>query len=201
MRRPNRWWILCALAVMLAVPACTENNLDESDADVILQILGVVNPPIESEPGECQNDTSKICQNDGDCPLDNTGTPTGPCILPLEACTISEWSVSMLNSPLNEGGSEGPFNDIVVISLDLMYDWDDALGVPGDPTSASIPVGQTILAGSGGTVNFFPIAVQDIAADQTTVSVTMVFRGQTVSGHAVASATGALLSIQNCQIP
>ena len=201
MRRANRWSILCAVVVLLAVPSCTENDLYESEADVVLQILSVTSPPIESDDGECQNDTSIICNVDGDCPLDSTGAPTGPCVLPLEPCTITEWSLSLLNSPLNEGGGSSPFNDIIVQTIEFTYDWDDLLGVDPDPSTATIPIGQTILANGGGTISFFPISVQDVAADETTVSVTMVLRGVTVAGHEVANATGALLSIENCQIP
>jgi hypothetical protein len=187
--------------VLLAAPSCTENDLDQSESNSILEILSVFNPKIEQELGQCQLDTSLECSVDGDCPIDSTGSSTGPCVLPLQACTISEWSVEMLNVPLNSGGGESPFNDIVVVTLDLIYDWDDALSVPGDPTSATQPVGQTILANQGGSINFFPIAVQDLVADQTTVGVTMVFRGKTVAGQDVSNVTGAQLIVENCAIP
>ena len=180
MRNSNRWWMICMLAALLVVSGCTDNSLDESEADVILKVLGISDPVVEAELGECQNDSSIQCGVDGDCPLDNLNNPTGPCILSPEPCTISEWSISMANEALNSSGSVSPFNDVVVDSVVISYDWES--GVPVTPDRTVI-LGQVIEAGASGSVSFFPITFGDLVEDNTTVGLTFQFKAFTISGH------------------
>jgi len=49
MRGKNRWWILWLAAAVLVAPACSENDLDESDADVILEVMGFSAPAVTGE--------------------------------------------------------------------------------------------------------------------------------------------------------
>ncbi len=113
MRRPNRWWMVGLAAMLIVVaPACTENDLDDSEADVILQVLAVSNPLIAESAGTCSGAGQVECFFDGDCVPDTAGNPTTPCVLPPQLCTIFEWSVSMKNEPLSSGANTSPFNDV-----------------------------------------------------------------------------------------
>jgi hypothetical protein len=195
MRGTNRWWILLLAVVLLAASACTENDLDESEASVLLEVLGVSNPPVtgEVELGTCSITVSLTC-------LDNNNCPEGEvCILPPggSVCEITDWTASLANKPLNEAGMESPFNDIVVSRVVASY-----LNLDGSAYAPdrSIPVGATIQANSIGTIAFAPIAFDDLTADNTTINVVLGFDAVTVSGEdvEVAGGQGTQLFIEDC---
>jgi len=198
MRKSIRWWMVALVALLLLVPSCTSNNLDESDADVILKVLSINNPKVEGELGTCQGDNSKECENDGDCPPID-GEPTGPCLLPPEPCTITEWSVTMENEALNPNGEASPYNDIEVLNVAISYVW-----ATGDQTpTRHVDIGKVIEAGSTGSVSFFPITPADLVADNTSVELKFTFNAQTISGHhpvSVFGGQGDTLIIENCGI-
>ncbi len=192
MRGPNRRWILLLAMVLLAGAGCTENDLDESEADVLLEILSVTNPPItgEAEFGNCSVSVALQC-------LDNNNCPEGEvCILPPggSECVITEWSVTFANKPLSSGASTTPYNDVVVENLTLTYDDGAYAG------AQVLAIGQVIEADSTGTITFFPIAIDEVAADNTTVAVGMTFTAKTVTGLSVfvAGGTGSQLLIEDC---
>ena len=195
MRGRNRWWILGLAVVLLGAPACTENNLDESEANVILEILGVNNPEVTGDigAGSCSLNPAIICLDNSDC-VDQLA---GFCEFPNALCTVADWVVDMANQPLNEGGATSPFNDVVIYSVTLTY-----VNIDGSPYAAPriVPINATIQAGATGSVSFAPIAFDDLTVDNTTVNVLMTFVAQTVSGHAVtiAGGTGAQLFIEDC---
>ena len=90
MRRPNRWWVVCAVAVILAIPACTKNDLDSNDQDVVLEVTSFNAPAVtgELETGTCQANQGIDCLDSSNCPIGDI------CILPAIGgeCTISEWA-------------------------------------------------------------------------------------------------------------
>jgi hypothetical protein len=195
MRGTNRWWILLLAVVLLATSACTENDLDESEASVVLEILGINNPPVtgEVELGTCSITMSLQC-------LDNNNCPEGEvCILPPPGggCEITDWTVNVANKPLNEAGMETPFNDIVVRRVLASYtNLDGSLYAP----DRWIPVGATIEANSMGGMTFAPIAFDDLTVDNTTINVRLGFDALTVSGEdvEVAGGQGTQLFIEDC---
>jgi hypothetical protein len=179
---------------LLGVAACTENELDESDADVILEILGITNPSVT---GQVELGTCSVSGNDcltiDDCPIGEF------CDLPVVPgeCLITEWSVSLSNKPLNEGGVETPFNDIVVNTVTITYTTQGgAMYAP----ARTVQLGTVIQASSNGTVTFAPITFDDLSADNTTINLGLLFSADTVSGNAVSvfGGTGAQLFIEDC---
>jgi len=196
MRGTNRWWILLLAVVLLAATACTENDLDESEASVVLEILGISNPEVQGDTGgagQCTGDPSIPCLDNQICADNQAGT----CDFPDALCTVTDWTVSVANQPLNDAGLESPFNDIVVISVIISYFNLDGSNYAPDRT---VPIGATIRAGSIGTMTFAPIAFDDISTDNTTVNLILAFDAVTVSGEdvEVAGGNGAQLFIEDC---
>ena len=177
MRRPNRWWVVCTLAVLLAVPACTENDLDEGDQDVVLEITSFNTPPVtgEIELGFCQLSPAIPCLNNNNCPIGDV------CDLSVISgeCNIPAWSFGLANLPLSEGASESPFNDVILNNLVIFYDWPD----PIVDFSRTIGLfGVVIPAGGNGTIQFPPISTADLIDDDTAVSLTLTIDARTVAG-------------------
>ena len=179
MRRPNRWWVVCTLAVMLAVPACTENDIDEGDQDVVLEITSFDAPAVtgEVEIGFCQNNPLIPCLNSNNCPFGDV------CILSAVGgeCTINPWTFGLENKPLSEGAGESPFNDIVLNSLDIAYDF-PPLG--STDFTRTIGLGSVVIPAAGsGTISFPPITGADIIPNtSTSVNLTLTFDARTVAG-------------------
>ena len=199
MSASKRWWMVLVVAVvMLAAPSCTENDLDESDADVILEILGINNPDVQGDTGagSCSGDPTIICLDSQVC-QDNQA---GFCDFVAAECTIVDWTVAVKNSPLNQAGIVSPLNDIVISSVTLSYLEQD--GVTAYVPDSTVPLSVTILAGTQGSIEFAPLSFDDLAAggDSLTVDVLMSFAAQTVSGHAVTivGGTGSQLFIEDC---
>jgi len=194
MRSARYWWILALAAALLVVGGCTDNNLDESDADVILEIIGASTPPVtgQADTGMCSlSDTP--CLSAFDCPDNET------CDLPFdpEDCTIQDWNFQFRNEPLNEGGDAEPYNDVVVEGLTVQY-FDSGGGVYAP--NRIIPLGIVIPAAGTGSVTFPPIALDDITTDNTTVTLVFSFVARTVTGLTVTveGGNGALLTIEDC---
>jgi len=95
---------------------------------------------------------------------------------------------------LNEGGTESPYNDIILERLDVVYTWSDA-----SVGTATIGLADlTVPAGGQASVQFFPIGSDDFLFDDTTVELNLTFVGQTVSGHGVGRTSTVPLFIEDC---
>jgi hypothetical protein len=181
------------------VSSCTENDLDESEADVVLEILGITNPAVTGNVGTSTCSISGAdCVVDADCQVGQNG---GVCLPPpTGTCLVSDWTVNFVNKPLSAGGVETPFNDIVVSSVTIAYVNLD--GTPYGPPPRTFAVGSTIEADSQGTGQFQPIAFQDIGVDNTTIALVLSFNAQSVAGHKVdvvgLGTAGVQLSIEDC---
>jgi hypothetical protein len=180
---------------LLAVPACTENDLDEGDQDVVLEITSFNTPPVtgEIELGFCQLTPAIDCLNNNNCPIGDI------CVLPPGGgeCLITPWTLGLTNMPLSEGAGESPFNDVLVHSVDITYDW-SPLAIPTFTRTIGLG-GVAIPAAGSGTVTFFPITFNDIAADDTGVDLIMRFNASTVAGIGVNMPPATvLLLIDDC---
>jgi hypothetical protein len=193
MRGRNRWWILWLAAVLLLAPACTENDLDDSDSDVVLEVVTSSTPPVTGEVqlGSCSLSGNE-CLTSDNCPEGET------CILPppgSSECLIAEWNFNLANQPLSEGAIESPYNDIVMNRVEIDYNWSD-----GSTATTVIGLGGvTVPANGTASVTFYPIAQENFLFDDTTVALDMNFVGQTIAGQDVARSAAAELFIEDCQ--
>ena len=119
MDRANKWSVLLLAALVLAAAACTSNDLDESDADVILEVLGVESPAVTGDTGAgvCTLNNAIACLDSTDCSSQDAGI----CDFPNALCTVTQWNVTVKAAPLNEGATATPQNDVVVSGVRLSY--------------------------------------------------------------------------------
>lgn len=190
MRRSKLLWAILLIVGALGVASCADSNIDDGDAaDILLQVLGVNNPAITGnvDLGTCSISGTDCLTNDN-CPIGEVCNP------PIAGdCTIAEWSVQMDNVPKSSGAGTSPFNDVVLATVTIMYSG-------GYAADVVLPLGVTIPADSSASVSFFPLSIADLTAggDNTSVDLTMLFAGVTISGDSVAVATAAQLIIEDC---
>lgn len=121
-----------------------------------------------------------------------TDAGTGECIF-----TITNATASFDNKPKNALATESPANDIILRDVLIGYVWDDGAGV----TAAQFGVGGTVTANGSGTGQFAVVNALDLAIPSReghTASLTLTFRGVTVSGDAVSTTTGGTLTVNTC---
>ena len=192
MRGRNRWWILWLAVVLLAVPACTENDLDESDSDVVLEVVNATTPPVTGDVvlGTCSL-SGTDCLTTDNCPEGEV------CNLPppgSSECLIPQWSFNLANRPWSSGAIESPYNDVVMDRVDVVYTWSDA-----SVTTGSIGLaGVTIPANGQVNVSFYPIGTDDFLFDDTIVNLGLRFLGDTIAGQDVDFVANAQLFIEDC---
>jgi hypothetical protein len=189
-------WILGLAAALLLAPACTENDLDESDGDVFLTMVGNSQPAVEAGDveGFCSLDPTIECDNNIDC--SNQGL--GSCeFVPTSGCDVKEWSITFKNNPLNDGAVESELNGAVVESMVITYP--PATGI----SPLLVQVGLTIPVGSTGTVIFRPILQQDITVDGVDIGLSFTWQAESVAGQdiEVIGAAGGVLRIEECLSP
>lgn len=176
MQITQRWWLLPAL--LLAATACTNDALDDgSSADVVLEIQDLTAQPVTAS-----TDTG----GGGGCSLE-----------------VQDWTGTALNVPVSAlaGNLSSPFNDILLESVTISYDWDlDGIPDPGiTPTSVVGLGGITVPAGGSATFAFAPISFQEVlpVAGQT-ANLTLDFRGRTVEGEVVHRTALRQLFVEDC---
>ncbi len=180
-------------AVLLLAGACTNNGLDNgSSPDVILEIISFTTPPVTATTntsGFCSATTTIACTADADCPLAEVCS-IGGCTL-----TVVDWTVALANVPKNSLAA-GPGNDVVMIDVLITYNFP-----AGNPAPRSFGLGgQVIQTGGTGSINFIPIALQDLdpALQSTTGSLLMEFHAQTLEGSAINLLVARDLSVEVC---
>jgi hypothetical protein len=150
------------------------STIDDSDGpNVVLEVENLTIPPVSTSQ-------------------DSSGTCT---------FTLSPATASFKNKAKNEGAKESPFNDIILQSLDIAYFWDDGAAAPA---SATAGLGGSVPAEGTSTAQFLVVsndalAVNSRAGHSATLSLT--FRGVTVSGDNVSVTTGGTLQVNSCVQP
>ena len=126
-------------------------------------------------------------------PITGTRNATsGACVF-----TLTNATATFDNKPKNALAASSPFNDIVLQDVLVGYTWDDGVGV----TAAQFGVGATIPADGSGSAQFAVVNALDLSSPSReghTASLTLTFRGTTVSGDGVAVTTGGSLTVNTC---
>jgi hypothetical protein len=165
--------IFLLLAVALSAAFCTGNALDDGDApDVYLLVEEVKNDSVSAS-------------------LDQA---TGLCTF-----TVNEWEVSLRNQPVNTFGGGEPFQSIIMLSAELVYDWVDT-GLT-TPDRISVGLGDVAIPAEGTSkVTFFPVYFQDLTSGHAgnTADVTITFHAVTVDGTAITKVFSVQLAIEGC---
>jgi hypothetical protein len=200
---------VCLTVLLLAlVPACTGNDLDDADsADVLLLINSMDSPSVRASrqsttSGTCAA-TGTFCQDNSDCGALDQCIRADVCILEVE-----DWSVAVTAAPKNSL-AEAPYNDIVMVSVDISYDWvNDSLD--GIIPPQNIGLGNiAIPTGGQGNVKFPPIPSDPLNIttgtpptspfEGATANMTMTFNAVTVEGTQIRQTALRQLLIEICR--
>lgn len=188
------WMILIVLALLAVSGGCTENNLDESDANVVLAVIssdtsGAVEPGATT--GVCSLDAGIQCLDDSTC----SDQAAGNCELSVEIlCVLPQWEFDFEVLPLNEGAELSPLNNVEIVAVDVVYT--GGLVIP----DRTLDVGIVVPVGSAGSHTFEPVNTEDITSDDTSVTLAFTWRARTLGGDSVdvQGGGGATLQIQDC---
>lgn len=119
---------------------------------------------------------------------------TGNC-----AFTLTSATASFKNAPKNHLAEISPFNDIALQSVAVTYTWDNGFVL----ANTVFGIGGTVPANGSASVSFFVVNAADLIAASpnggNTASLSMVFRGTTISGDPVSVTSGGTLTINTCQ--
>ena len=113
----------------------------------------------------------------------------GTCVI-----TVTNASSTLANKGKSLAGASATFNDIVVDSVTISYEWDNlALVTP----TRTFQLGATIPAGGTASVQYPPIAFGDLTGAYIghTANLDMVFHGTSVSGEPISANGGGALSV------
>jgi len=161
---------LAAGLIIAGLAGCTGNSLDDAGAaNVVLEVLSFDSPAVTGE-----------LLGGGGCGF-----------------TVTEWEVSLSALPINSLVGT-PFNDVVMVSVDMVYVWDDAL-LSTPPRSVGL--GSVVIpVSSTGSITFAPIGFTDLSSAFSGESavITLTFRGHTVEGTAVTLQTSKQLLVESC---
>jgi len=201
---------VCLMVLLLALvyPACTGNELDDADsADVIMQITSMESPSIRAQrqsttSGTCAA-TGTFCQSNDDCGALDQCIRSDVCILEVE-----EWTATIAAAPKNELATT-PFNDIVMVSVDISYDWvNDSLN--GLIPPQNIGLGNVNVPANGqNSVTFPPIPSDPLNIttgvpptspfEGATANMTMTFNAVTVEGTRIQQTALRQLIVEICR--
>jgi hypothetical protein len=162
--------IVSSLLVALAGLTACNSALDDPDGpNVVLEAENVIIPPVNG-------------QSD-----------------PITGCTftVTNATATFKNKPKNEPGGNEPFNDIVLQSVHVSYDWGPGQAPLAD---ADFGLGGTVPANGTSAGQFAVISAVDLLLyEGLTGSLVLTFHGRTVSGEAVSTTTGGVMNIGTCQ--
>jgi hypothetical protein len=176
MLRSKKYLMPLLAAVLLVSASCSNDALDDgSGADVILEVLSLENPAV----------TAQVAGGGG-----------GECTLEVE-----DWTASMQAAPKNPLGGVGPFNDLILHTVTVTYNWIDPTIVT--PTRVVGLGDVTVPAAGVSSVTFAPISFDDLAAAMQghTSNLVLVFDATTVEGTHVRSSVQRQLFVEVCAAP
>ena len=172
MRNPTKILARSILVAAVAVFVGCNSVVDDPDVNVVLEVATLTIPSVTGA-------------------LDSAG---GGCVF-----TITNASATFNNKPKNHYAIESPFNDIRLLDVAVSYVWDDGAGVTGPVTFA---IAGTVPANGSQTSTFSVINGLDVISPSReghTASLTMLFRGMTISGELVTQGSGGTLTVNTCQ--
>jgi hypothetical protein len=166
----------------LAAVACTSDGLDDGDSpDVVLEIEALNNDAVTAQQQQQGAGGSGVC-----------------------TLQINDWTGTARNAPKSEVAGVGsePFNDIVLESVTITYEWLDGVAITPDRV---VPLGDVIVP-VGGTAQFTfaPISFQDVVApgvQGSTANLTLEFDAHTVEGERIDTVIGRQLFVEVCPTP
>jgi hypothetical protein len=193
MRGKNRFWILLLAIGLLAVSGCTENGLDESDADVFLSVVGFEAGPVipGATTGTCSLNAAITCLQDSTC----SDQGAGNCDLDGGIlCELPMWKYDFMVEPLNAGASQTPLNNVEIVSVDVVYTGGLAIA------PRTLELGVVIPVGGSGSIEFTPINEEDLTSDSTSVNLAFTWHARSLNGQTVEvqGGGGNTLNIQDC---
>lgn len=173
----KRRWIYLPVAALLAAAACTNDALDDGNGpDVALEIITLNNLPV----------TAQTAAGGG-----------GGCTV-----TVVPWTGTAQNNPLNAQATTSPFNDIVLESVTITYEWIN--GVAATPVRI-VGLGDVRISAGGGQnlFSFHPIAFQDLTPSTfgSTANLTLLFTARTVENETIRFIALRQLFVQSCPAP
>jgi hypothetical protein len=164
---------ILALSALVALAALTSCNSDLDDPDgpnVILEAENIVIPPVNGATDE----TTGIC-----------------------TFTITNATATFRNRPKNEAGASSPFNDIMLQTVHVSYEWG-----PGNAPQADavFGLGGTVPADASSPAQFAVVSGNDLVLHEGQIaSLILTFVGRTVSGESISTTTGGTLAVGTCQ--
>jgi len=169
----HRWLKLMLAAVLVvAGAACIPGGIDSgSSADVVLEVTALDNPPV-------------------------TGQVQGTAC----AFTVEDWTATLQNQPKSELATTSPFNDIVLVDVDIVYTFiNAAIVVP----MRTVGLGDVVIeAGGSNTVGFAPISFDDLlsnpAIQGSTANLELTFHARTVEGATISDTVYRQLFVETC---
>jgi len=131
-----------------------------------------------------------------------TITSTQDSVLNTCTYTIAPANGTFKNKPKNQFATTSPFNDILLQTLSISYQWDDAQ--PASPVttglSGSVPANGSSTAQFSVISNHALETTGPLGRAGHTASLNMTFHGQTVSGDDVQVSTGGTLQVSSCTV-
>lgn len=169
--------IVPAVLLLVMATACTSGGLDDGDgADVVLQMVSLQNDPVTAQlQGQAGNQT---------CTLE-----------------VVDWTGVAGAAPLSEPAGEGtPFNDIILYSVTIEYDWID--DVATTPTRV-VGLGNIVVpVGGTNSFSFAPLDFQALTNDiiGQTANLTLTFRARTTEGEVTPQVVSRQLFVEACPL-
>ena len=160
---------LFALVVLASLTSCNSGLDDPDGPNVVLEAENLVIPPVNG----------------------TTDTTSGICTF-----NVTNANATFRNRPKNEAGATSPFNDVVLLSVHVSYDWGPGNAPQAD---ADFGLGGTVPANGTATAQFAVVGGNDLILHEGQVaSLILTFSGRTVSGEAISTTTGSTLAVGTC---
>jgi len=191
--------MLAVAAAVLIVPACSSESFDDGGTgDVFMLFTAFDAPPVKANrttatQGTCTL-TGALCTVNGDCGVNEVCARADVCLLEVE-----DWRVTVAAEPKNPLAVE-PFNDIVMLFVDIVYAWNNPL-LSSPPQTVGLG-NVAIPAGGTGQVTFPPIQTDVInnnpAFEGASADLVLTFTGRTVEGTTIRQTAARQLIVELC---